>query len=166
MAQRWDFFARCETPDAVKVEYRRLAMIHHPDRGGDHETMVELNRQYEDVLWRMSGQEYTASDGTGSYQYTYDQATERKTMDMIASLLSLRMNDVRIELVGTWIWVFGNTRAYKDQLGKAGLGLRFSGKRKAWYYNPKPSYYRRKGYRHGSFDKVRAKYGSRIIQDD
>ena len=29
------YFANCTTLDALKHEYRRLCMIHHPDRGGD-----------------------------------------------------------------------------------------------------------------------------------
>lgn len=33
------YFNNCNTLDELKKEYRRLAMIHHPDRGGDLETM-------------------------------------------------------------------------------------------------------------------------------
>jgi len=35
------------TPDQVKAAYRRMALMHHPDRGGDTETMTEINEAYE-----------------------------------------------------------------------------------------------------------------------
>ena len=41
------YFNNCNTLDELKKEYRRLAMIHHPDRGGDLETMKTINAEYE-----------------------------------------------------------------------------------------------------------------------
>ena len=35
--------------DTVKVIYRRLAAEHHPDRGGSHALMAELNQAYEEA---------------------------------------------------------------------------------------------------------------------
>lgn len=36
--------------DAVKDKYRRLSMIHHPDRGGDAETFSRLNKAYKEAI--------------------------------------------------------------------------------------------------------------------
>lgn len=36
------YFANCSTLDALKKEYRRLTMIHHPDHGGDTATMAVI----------------------------------------------------------------------------------------------------------------------------
>ncbi len=41
------YFAQCKNLEALKKEFRRLAMIHHPDRGGDVETMKEINNEYD-----------------------------------------------------------------------------------------------------------------------
>ena len=41
------FFANCATLDELKKEYRRLAMIHHPDHGGDTATMQAINAEYD-----------------------------------------------------------------------------------------------------------------------
>jgi len=42
--------------DEIKNAYRRKAVVHHPDRGGDHASMVKLNAAYETALeyatWR------------------------------------------------------------------------------------------------------------------
>ena len=34
-------------PELVKAAYRALAQLHHPDRGGDHEAMVAINRAFD-----------------------------------------------------------------------------------------------------------------------
>mmetsp|Transcript_4851 Transcript_4851/g.30951 ORF Transcript_4851/g.30951 Transcript_4851/m.30951 type:complete len:188 (+) Transcript_4851:1833-2396(+) len=35
------------TPSEIKDAYRKLVMIHHPDRGGDQETFLRIQKSYE-----------------------------------------------------------------------------------------------------------------------
>ena len=42
------YFTNCKTLNELKAEYRRLVMIHHPDRGGDEETMKAINNEYDE----------------------------------------------------------------------------------------------------------------------
>jgi len=42
------------TPEQVEDAHRRLAMKHHPDRGGDSETMGRINAARDALLERMS----------------------------------------------------------------------------------------------------------------
>lgn len=44
------YFMNCKTLDDLKREYRRLAMIHHPDVGGDVETMQAINAEYDNLF--------------------------------------------------------------------------------------------------------------------
>ena len=44
------YFDNCRTLDELKKEFRRLAMLHHPDRGGDTETMKAINNEYDAVF--------------------------------------------------------------------------------------------------------------------
>ena len=41
------YFTNCKTLDELKAEYRRLAMANHPDRGGDVETMKQINADHD-----------------------------------------------------------------------------------------------------------------------
>jgi curved DNA-binding protein CbpA len=41
------YFAEVHTLDELKKEFRRLAMLHHPDVGGDTATMQEINAEYD-----------------------------------------------------------------------------------------------------------------------
>ena len=43
------FFSSVRTLDALKAAYRELAMLHHPDRGGDTATMQAINAEYDEM---------------------------------------------------------------------------------------------------------------------
>lgn len=45
-----NYFKDCKTQDDVKRLYRELAKKLHPDTGGSQKDMVELQRQYEEML--------------------------------------------------------------------------------------------------------------------
>ena len=44
------YFTNCRTLDELKKEFRKLCMIHHPDRGGDTATMAVINAEYEEMF--------------------------------------------------------------------------------------------------------------------
>jgi DnaJ domain len=39
--------------DELKAAYRKSAALHHPDRGGSHQTMVGINEAYEQAKWEL-----------------------------------------------------------------------------------------------------------------
>lgn len=60
------FFVNCNTLEELKKEYRRLAMIHHPDVGGDTTTMQAINAEFEAVfpIFRIKYNSETKSNNT------------------------------------------------------------------------------------------------------
>ena len=158
-----NIFRDCTSPDEIRKHYRKMAFTHHPDHGGSTADMQELNRQYENALKGMSGERFTTSDRK-EYTYTWQETAERATMKAIYDLLALKMERVQIEMIGTWVWVSGNTRPYKDLLGKNGLGLKWSGPRKMWYFTTSSK--KRGGrYKRSDMDTLRDKYGNRVFQN-
>ena len=97
------YFAKCATVAEVKAEYRRLAMLHHPDRGGDTATMQEVNAQYHAALKRMDGQTTTGTDNK-PHTYRYDQQRESEIAAALAKILRIKM-DATVALIGNWIWI-------------------------------------------------------------
>lgn len=46
-------FNRLRKAESIKARYRQLAKIHHPDHGGDAETMQAITREYRAALKRI-----------------------------------------------------------------------------------------------------------------
>ena len=44
------YFENCKTLEDLKKEFRRLALLHHPDVGGDTATMQEINAEFDRVF--------------------------------------------------------------------------------------------------------------------
>ena len=133
MAEKW--FAGCGTVDAIKARYRALAKQYHPDvthDPGTTATMADINVQYKQALAACDGQTYRGADDQ-EHTYHYNAATEEALAQVIIALLRLHMPDVRIVLIGSWIWVIGDTRPHKDSLKQ--LGLFWNPRRGAWSYH-------------------------------
>ncbi len=66
------------------------------------------------------------------------------------------LNDIEVEICGSWIWVSGNTREHKEILKN--LKFRYAHKKQAWYYHTEP--YRKKSKRELTLDEIRDMFGS------
>ena len=126
------YFSEFHTVEEIKKEYHRLAMLHHPDLGGDTATMQELNAQYTAALKMVDGQTSQGTDGK-SHTYRYDEATEQEIIDKIDELLRAGVaKTCSIDLIGLWVWITGDTKPIKDTLKE--LGCRWHSKRLCWYW--------------------------------
>ena len=56
------YFTNIHTLDELKKEYRRLAFVNHPDRGGDVETMQAINAEYETLHEILKKQHNASAD--------------------------------------------------------------------------------------------------------
>ena len=151
-----NIFEHLQTVEEVKKLYRTKAFEFHPDCGGSDELMKELNNAYHAKLKSLNGQE-SKDNANKTHQYYYNEKIEQELIEKIYSLQTLRMQNVEIALIGTWLWITGNTKPYAEQLGKNGLGLRFSGEKQAWYFHT-GSYHRRSA-KSGNFSAMAMKYG-------
>ena len=154
------YFANCKTVSDIKRVYRALALEHHPDRGGDTAVMQEINSQYHAALESCHEQTTTGTDGK-EHTYYYNERTEQAIMDLIAKLIDSGITtDCTVEIVGTWLWVGGNTKPHRQTLKE--YGMRWHGKRQRWYFHT--GTWKRRASR-ASFDDLRAAYGSQAVRD-
>jgi len=156
-----NYFIDCNTVEETKKLYKELALKNHPDLGGSTAIMQEINAQYEAILKRLDGQTSTDKQGR-THTYKYDREAEYVAMEIIDRLLSLRMQNVNIFLIGTWVWIEGETKPYKEQL-KA-LKCRWHSTRKLWYYTDTTKNKSRRRSSKG-FDDIADTYGFTKIKD-
>lgn len=154
------YFGECASVQETKTLYRQLAFENHPDTGGSTATMQEINNQYHRKLKNFDGSSFMGFDEKEHY-YRYNHDVEQELMDKINELLAFQFDGVLIELVGTWIWVHGETKPYKEELKKA--KCKWHSKRHMWYY--RRFEYKRK-YSGVGFDTLRAMYGSNVYEKE
>ena len=151
------YFTNCATLDDLKRAYRAAAMQNHPDRGGNVETMQEINAEYEKRFEELKYQQNAAAaaDTTGKTRATTETAGD--FIRIIAELLKL--DGLTVELCGRWLWISGDTMKHKEQL-KA-IGCRWSATKKMWSWHFAEE---GDGWSRGrrSMDQIRRKYGSTV----
>ena len=128
--------------EAKKV-YKTLAKKLHPDVGGSEEEFKLLNAIYNDFI---ENKIYFSNE------FKIDLDLEK----IISQIL--HFENITIELVGSWIWLSGDTKEIKDKLKE--LGFKWASKKKMWYYGEM------KGKSHGekSLDEIKDKYGSKTFK--
>lgn len=148
-----NYFEGVTTLDELKAVYRKLAMLHHPDRGGDPETMKAINAQHDELFETLKTAHNANAD---EYHQTTETASEFRTV----VLELLKLEGLKIELCGSWLWITGDTYAHKDAL-KA-IGCKWSKNKMSWYWHHPEAgqrYHRGKA----TMADIRTKYGSMIF---
>lgn len=150
------------TLEELKKVYKRLALKFHPDMPeGDEEIMKEINNEYDELFEKLKN---THKDKDDQFYYKETEETPNEWRDIIYQLMALKMDEekVKIEVIGAFLWVSGDTFPYKDQLGKKGIGMKWSKNKKSWYLAPKG--YRRFGKKRYELNDIREMYGTQTIK--
>lgn len=135
--------------DQLKKEYFKLAKKYHPDAGGTTAQFQELGREYENLVKKLlSGSKL--SEEQQKTEFEIDE-TLRKIIDQIITL-----EGIKIEVIGKWIWVSGNTYPVKDTLKSAGFVFIKKENVPYWVYKGVESASRGKM----SIEEIRARYGT------
>ena len=138
------FFFNVASIDELKAQYKKLAKQHHPDLGGDSETMKAVNAEYETLFKSLNTEgKHDMADGF------------REVIDKV-----INFEGLNIEICGSWVWVSGNTFAVKSELKEA--GFMWARKKKMWYWRAEEAACRHsKGQ---DMDSIRQKYGSELLK--
>lgn len=142
------YFKDCKTVDEIKKTFKKLALEHHPDRGGNTATMQEINTEYAFAIAnKLSGSEFEQEEIKISEDF-------QKIIDALINLEGLI-----IELVGNWLWISGDTKTHKEAIKSLKL-MFWARKKKMWYYRPA----NHKGGRgNKTYEEIKQKYGSQTV---
>ena len=137
-------FQNVEGINEAKKIYKTLAKKLHPDMiGGSEDAFKILNAVYTDLIEHKI---YFSNDIKIDIE-----------LEKIISLI-LHFENITIELVGSWVWVSGDTREIKDKLKE--IGFKWASKKRMWYFgemkskNPTPK----------SMEEIKSKYGSETLK--
>ena len=142
------------TLEELKKQYRVLAMKHHPDCGGNTADMQSINAEY-DILFEHLKTVHTTA--TGDTYTAFTNETPEQFRNIIEKLITL--DGVVIEIVGSWLWLTGNTYIYREQI-KA-IGFRWANSKKAWYYHTDEC--RKTSRKTFTLEQIRELYGSQTV---
>ena len=157
--QKMTYIKNVETLEELKKVYKKLALKLHPDCGGSDEQMAQLNNEYDELFSRLKNTHKNKDGET----YTKETAeTPEQFKAILHQLFSLKMDGVIIEIVGTFIWLTGNTKPYKNEI-KA-LKFRYSPKKYARY--KAPSYYKKRSKKNYDMNTIRGMYGSQKMKSE
>lgn len=130
----------------LKKQYRAWCKKLHPDHGGDPEEFKKMVEEYQEAQLHGFKKEAQA-------QETELTAELERALKKIVTLEGLE-----IDLVGSWLWVSGNTFSFKDILKEA--GFKWASKRKKWYFSEEKA----KGKFKGDFEQLKAHHGFKEIK--
>lgn len=147
-----NYFQNCKTIDEAKKKYYELAKVHHPDRGGETATFQEILNQFEKfkpVSEKFSGE--------------FDQFDAAEYSEIISQLINIP--EIIVEICGSWVWISGNTKPYKEQIKGISTGNSYkrgwSQKKGMWYFSP--SGYRKRSRTEFNINDIRKMYGSTVV---
>ncbi len=147
------WFKNIDSLDDLRKLYRKLAMENHPDKGGDVRSMQEINSEYELLSKNLINGNVNFSEGRKTYEHEVAKNMKVKIDDILS------IQGIIIEIMGSWLWVTGNTYPVKTELKNA--GFRFSHNKQCWYWHC-DEYFKRTG-KFMSLDDIRNFWGSEEI---
>jgi len=140
--------------EELKKAYHKLAMVNHPDMGGDVEKMKAINNAYEEAFNDIKN--HCIQDDNKKKHANQETASEFK--DIIDKIIQFNVN---VEIIGNWIWLSGETKAIKDRIKEA--GFRWGSQKKMWYWHPEG--YVKFGKKKYDINEIRGMYGNQVIKE-
>lgn len=162
------YFSNVQTLDELRKQYRDLLKKYHPDNGGSEEETKAINIEYErlfKILKDKHTRQQDTTDGNTNNKSSFDNMRYNFEEDeLLREMLQkvIHFSDITIEIIGNWIWISGNTYQYRKEL--KGLGFKFAGQKKSWYWHTDA--FKKRSRKKLSMDDIRKYYGSTEIEPE
>ena len=158
------YFKDVRTLEELRRQYKELLKKYHPDNAnGSTEATQEINAEYDKLFKVLKDKHENNSNKTADSTNTkrsdynknmYDWENDKALREVLQKIINF--DGIEIEIVGTWIWVSGNTYSYKKELKE--LGFKWASQKKQWYFHT--DVFKKKSHKTLSMDDIRSYYGS------
>lgn len=148
-----------QTLEELKKQYKALAMEYHPDRGGNTSDMKAINAEYDELFAALRFT-HEKADGTIYTQPKDFAETPDEFKHIIDTLIHLE--SVTIEIIGSWVWITGNTFKYRNMLKD--MKFRYSKSKTAWYFHGND--YKKMSRQTFTLNEIRNLYGSEVVTSE
>jgi len=152
------FNTQFESLTELRKFYYKLALQFHPDRGGKEETMKNVNNEFEIISNRLINGDTSFSPNRKVWETKVSEEMQNKINDIVCFF---SITNLRVEIIGGWLWVTGNTYPVKKDLKEN--GFKFSKNKIAWYWHPEG--YRKRSKKQFGIDDIRTMFGSEEVNN-
>ena len=161
--KNYKWFKDCDCIEELKSQFRKLAMQHHPDRGGRKEDMQEINAEYT-ALFESLKDIHRSTREDGPKTYRAEQKTTETPEEFVNFINEIfKLDGITAELTGRWVWLSGDTYKHRGRLKE--LGCKWSKKKQMWsFHHEDAQAMRYRGKKEWSMEKIRSFWGSEIIE--
>lgn len=153
------YFQKCENFTEIKQQYKELVKKYHPDLNGIDglEITKIINLEYTFIKEYFEKNQNLPFFEFNNENYTQFDSLSNETKLKINNIIHLNLV---IEIVGSWVWISGNTYPYREILKEN--KFYFSGAKKMWYFAENEKKQRASNL---SMDEIKSKYGSSKVEN-
>ena len=122
-----------DSMDEITKNYRAKLKVSHPDQGGNSDWFIAVRGAYKIILAGFKFNQKTKNGETGEWKEE-EKNLPQELQDKLTEVIDGIDNELmQISILGTWIWLSGETKSSKEDIKK--LGFRFSKNKTAWYWH-------------------------------
>ena len=152
------YFKNCKTLEELKKEYKRLMIKYHPDLNKDENATniaQAINNEYDQMFEVLKNAYNNKTENKNKQTY--------ETPEYFKNIINILITceGLKIEIIGSWLWIGGDTFKHKDIIKS--LGFAWSKAKKLWYLSDNGNKFtgKKKGQ---NIEDIRNKYGSQTIE--
>lgn len=164
------YFNNVSTLEELRRQYKELLKQYHPDNPqGSTEACQDINAEYDRLFKVLKDKHESKSDKTAdsttdkqtSYNANmYDWENDRSLREVLQKVINF--DGIEITICGQWIWISGNTYAYKKELKE--IGFKWASQKKMWFWHGEN--FKKKSRKTLSMEEIQSYYGSTKVQTD